>query len=131
VISETFKLLRNSHEIVDGHILRDDLPERPAIVSGDPEQLKQVCWNIARNALTAMPAGGTLRVSLEEAGDNRLRITFADDGRGMTPEQVEHLFEPLRRAGQGWGSRSFIKLSATIMVQLTCAVAREKERLLR
>jgi two-component system sensor histidine kinase PilS (NtrC family) len=103
VISETFKLMRNSHEIVEGHVLRDDLPDRPAIVSGDPEQLKQVCWNIARNALTAMPAGGTFRVTLEEAGDNRLRITFADDGRGMTPEQVEHLFEPFTSTTGGTG----------------------------
>src|SRR5215471_5284370 len=103
VISETFKLLRNSAEIVDGHVLRDDLPERPAIVSGDSEQLKQVCWNIARNALTAMPKGGTLGVSLQDAGDNRLRITFADDGRGMTPEQVEHLFEPFTSTTGGTG----------------------------
>jgi len=103
VISETFKLLRNSHEIVDGHVLKEDLPDRPAIVSGDPEQLKQVCWNIARNALTAMPQGGTFRVSLQEAGDNRLRISFADGGRGMTPEQVEHLFEPFTSTTGGTG----------------------------
>jgi two-component system sensor histidine kinase PilS (NtrC family) len=103
VISETFKLLRNSNEIVDGHTLEEDLPDRPAIVSGDPEQLKQVCWNIARNALTAMPSGGRFSVSVQEAGDNRLRITFADDGRGMTPEQVEHLFEPFTSTTGGTG----------------------------
>jgi len=103
VISETFKLLRNSAEILDGHVLEEDLPDRPAFVSGDPEQLKQVCWNIARNALTAMPEGGTFRVSIQDAGDNRLRITFADDGRGMTPEQVEHLFEPFTSTTGGTG----------------------------
>src|SRR5947209_5406178 len=94
VISDTFKLLRNSDELVDGHSLEEDLPDRPAIISGDPEQLKQVCWNIARNALKAMPDGGTFRVSLQEGADNRLRLIFADDGCGMTPEQVEQLFEP-------------------------------------
>src|SRR5438552_11509243 len=63
VISDTFKLLRNSDELVDGHSLQEDLPDRPAIISGDPEQLKQVCWNIARNALKAMPHGGKFRAS--------------------------------------------------------------------
>jgi len=103
VISDTFKLLRNSDELADGHSLEEDLPDRPAIVSGDPEQLRQVCWNIARNALKAMPDGGRLRVSLQEADANRLRVTFADDGCGMTPEQVEHLFEPFTSTTGGTG----------------------------
>ena len=103
VIAETFKLLRNSDEILGGHQLEEDLPERPVIVSGDPEQLKQVCWNIARNALKAMPDGGTFRVSLEDAGDNRVRITFSDTGCGMSPEQVERLFEPFTSTTGGTG----------------------------
>ena len=103
LIADTFKLLRNSDEIIDGHVLEEDLPDRPAIVSGDPEQLKQVCWNIARNALKAMPDGGTFRVSLDQADDNRLRISFTDNGCGMTPEQVEHLFEPFTSTTGGTG----------------------------
>ncbi len=103
LIADTFKLLRNSDEIIDGHVLEEDLPDRPAIVSGDPEQLKQVFWNIARNALKAMPEGGTFRVSLEQADDNRLRISFTDNGCGMTPEQVEHLFEPFTSTTGGTG----------------------------
>ncbi|PYS24880.1 MAG: hypothetical protein DMF72_03745 [Acidobacteria bacterium] len=103
LISDTFKLLRNSSEIIDGHLLEEDLPKRPAIVSGDPEQLKQVCWNIARNALKAMPSGGTFRVSLQQADDNRLRVSFIDNGCGMAPEQVEHLFEPFTSTTGGTG----------------------------
>jgi two-component system sensor histidine kinase PilS (NtrC family) len=103
VISETFKLLRNSAELIDGHKLEEDLPARPTIVSGDPEQLKQVCWNIARNAMKAMPDGGTFRVSVQEADGSRLRITFTDDGVGMSPEQVEHLFEPFTSTTGGTG----------------------------
>lgn len=103
LVADTFKLLRNSDEIIDGHVLEEDLPDRPAIVSGDPEQLKQVCWNIARNALKAMPEGGAFRVSLHEVDGNRLRLTFADDGCGMTPEQVEHLFEPFTSTTGGTG----------------------------
>ena len=103
LVADTFKLLRNSDEIVDGHKLEEDLPARPAIVTGDPEQLKQVCWNIARNALKAMPAGGTFRVSLKEAEANRLRLSFIDNGCGMSREQVEHLFEPFTSTTGGTG----------------------------
>jgi len=103
LISDTFKLLRNSDEILDGHKLEDHLPDRPAIVSGDPEQLKQVCWNIARNALKAMPEGGKFSASLGEVDGHRLRLSFADDGCGMTPEQVERLFEPFTSTTGGTG----------------------------
>lgn len=103
LVADTFKLLRNSNEIVDGHRLEEDLPGRPAIVTGDPEQLKQVCWNIARNALKAMPDGGAFRVSLGEVDDNRLRLSFIDNGCGMAPEQVEHLFEPFTSTTGGTG----------------------------
>src|SRR5438105_14047227 len=88
VISDTFKLLRNSDELIDGHSLEEDLPDRPPIISGDPEQLKQVCWNIASNSLKAMSNGGTFRISLAEVDDNRLRLSFIDTCCGMSPEQV-------------------------------------------
>src|SRR5258708_5946139 len=94
LVADTFKLLRNSSELSSSHLLKEDLPDRPAIVSGDPEQLKQVCWNIARNALKSMPNGGTFSVSLNDVDGNRLRLSFTDTGCGMSPEQVERLFEP-------------------------------------
>jgi two-component system, NtrC family, sensor histidine kinase PilS len=93
-LTETFTLLRHSPEIRDGHVLEEDLPAEPVMVNADASQLKQVFWNLSRNALQAMPEGGTLRAELQQAAPGRLRITFKDSGRGMTPEQVEHLFEP-------------------------------------
>jgi two-component system sensor histidine kinase PilS (NtrC family) len=103
LVRETFKLLRNSPEITDGHTLKEDLPDEPLVVKGDAEQLKQVCWNIARNALNAMPDGGEFRVSAERTDAGRLHVTFADNGRGMTREQVERLFEPFTSTTGGTG----------------------------
>jgi two-component system sensor histidine kinase PilS (NtrC family) len=103
VVRDTFKLLRNSAETANGHTLTEHLPNRPAIVSGDPEQLKQVCWNIARNAFQAMPDGGTFSVALTEVDGNRLRLSFTDTGCGMNPEQVERLFEPFTSNTGGTG----------------------------
>jgi len=103
LVRETLKLMRNSAEISDRHILEEDLPSRPALVTGDPEQLKQVCWNVARNALQAMPEGGSFRVAVAEVDGNRIQLSFTDTGRGMTPEQVERLFEPFTSTTGGTG----------------------------
>jgi two-component system sensor histidine kinase PilS (NtrC family) len=103
LVADTFKLLRNSAELSERHKLKEDLPNRPAIVSGDPEQLKQVCWNIARNALKSMPDDGIFSVSLTEVDGNRLRLSFSDTGCGMSGEQVERLFEPFTSTTGGTG----------------------------
>jgi two-component system sensor histidine kinase PilS (NtrC family) len=103
LIREAFTLLRNSAELSDNHVLEDEVPEQPMIARGDPERLKQVCWNIARNALQAMPDGGTFRICLTRPEPDRLRISFIDNGRGMAPEQVERLFEPFSSTTGGTG----------------------------
>lgn len=100
-IREMFKLLRHSPDVRDGHILVDRSGSEPVIIAADASQLKQIFWNLARNAIQAMPEGGTLSVGLEEIPNNRVRITFEDTGRGMSPEQVEQLFEPFANSTTG------------------------------
>jgi two-component system, NtrC family, sensor histidine kinase PilS len=101
LLHETFTLLRNSPEIRDSHVLEEDLPQMPVVAYADAAQIRQVFWNLARNALQAMPEGGTLRAELQRKTTGRLRITFEDTGRGMSPEQVEHLFEPFSSTTAG------------------------------
>jgi two-component system sensor histidine kinase PilS (NtrC family) len=103
LLQDTFKLLSNSSEVRELHKLELDLPTKPVVVKGDPEQLRQVFWNIARNALAAMPRGGTLRASLERGDGERLRLSFEDTGCGMSAEQVERLFEPFSSTTGGTG----------------------------
>ena len=103
LLMQTFTLLRHSAEIGETHIIEEDVPGEPALLNADSEQLQQVFWNLARNALQAMPSGGTLRAKVEANSSSRLRITFSDTGRGMAPEQVEHLFEPFSSTTGGTG----------------------------
>ncbi|MDX6692724.1 MAG: two-component system, NtrC family, sensor histidine kinase PilS [Blastocatellia bacterium] len=103
LLHETFTLLRHSPEIRDGHTLEEDLPAEPLLAQADAAQLRQVFWNLARNALQAMDGGGSLRAELRRVSSARLRITFTDTGRGMTPEQVERLFEPFSSTTGGTG----------------------------
>jgi two-component system sensor histidine kinase PilS (NtrC family) len=100
-LRETFALLRHSPETLDGHTLEEDLPESPLVAPADAEGIKQVFWNLARNALRAMPDGGTLRAEMRATGAGKIRITFSDTGRGMSPAQVERLFEPFSSSTTG------------------------------
>jgi len=103
LLHQTFALMRHSPEINSNQSIVEELPDEPLFAEADEGQLKQVFWNLARNALQAMPQGGTLRTTLEKNSHNRLRISFADTGRGMSPDQVEHLFEPFSSTTGGTG----------------------------
>ncbi|MEQ1604647.1 MAG: ATP-binding protein [Pyrinomonadaceae bacterium] len=100
-ISETVMLLKHSPDVKDHHILTREIEDTPFVLSADAVQLKQIFWNLARNALQAMPDGGELKISLENIPNNRIRIVFADTGVGMSPEQVEQLFEPFSTSTSG------------------------------
>jgi two-component system sensor histidine kinase PilS (NtrC family) len=103
LLRETFTLLRHSPEVKQGQVLAVDLPHATLLAYVDAEQLRQVFWNLARNALQAMPEGGTLGAKLKRNGNGRLQITFIDTGCGMAAEQVEHLFEPFSSTTGGSG----------------------------
>ena len=103
LLRETYTLMRHSPELNERQFLEVDLPDDGIVVEVDSEQIKQVFWNLSRNALQAMPDGGNLRTEIRRNSDGRLRIAFTDIGRGMTPEQVEHLFEPFSSTTGGSG----------------------------
>ncbi|NNE99814.1 MAG: PAS domain S-box protein [Pyrinomonadaceae bacterium] len=100
-IRDTFTLLQHSPDVADNHMLEMVLPDEPFLLSADVSQLKQIFWNLSRNAIQAMDDGGTLNVELSLAGKNRAKIVFSDTGCGMSPKQVEQLFEPFSKSTTG------------------------------
>jgi two-component system sensor histidine kinase PilS (NtrC family) len=100
-VRDTLKLLRHSPDIKPEHNIEESLPPYPLIVSADTTQLKQIFWNLSRNAIQAMPEGGTLKISLSSIPNGRIRIVFEDSGVGMTQDQVERLFEPFSNSTSG------------------------------
>lgn len=100
-ISDTFTLLKHSPNVGENHELEIVLPDSPVLISADSTQLKQIFWNLARNAIQSMPDGGSLKVSLETIGTERIRILFEDTGCGMSGKQVEQLFEPFSESTTG------------------------------
>ncbi len=66
----------------------------------DGDKLKQVFWNLCENAVRAMKDGGTLTAVLDPLGED-WQVSFIDTGAGMSPQQVEKIFEPFQSNFEG------------------------------
>lgn len=78
------------------------------LIAGSPDRLQQLFLNLLNNSLDAMPQGGELTVLTQVAVDEprKVVVDFADDGSGMVPEILAHIFDPLyttKAPGKGTG----------------------------
>lgn len=74
--------------------------------------LAEALFQIARNAVEAMPGGGTIHATVRNEGD-RVVLSVADEGGGIPPDQIAHVFDPFySRGGKGAASKSGLGLSA-------------------
>ena len=104
-LAETLDLLANSPELHERHEIRREIAPPSFPIVGDADQIRQVFWNLARNAIAAMPKGGALvvRTTFDDAA---YHITFSDSGRGMSQSDLHRLFQPFRTnfpSGTGLG----------------------------
>lgn len=95
LISEDVSLLRNSGEVDDGHEIELSLDPASVYLVGDPDQISQIFWNLARNSLRAMKEGGKLRISGRLVNGD-YQLDFLDTGCGMTAEEKSRMFHPFR-----------------------------------
>jgi PAS domain S-box-containing protein len=68
------------------------------MVSGDPDRLQQVVWNLLSNAVKFTPVGGRVEVSLKLVGAQEAELVVADNGAGISPDFLPHVFEHFRQA---------------------------------
>ncbi|MEX0702980.1 MAG: ATP-binding protein [Planctomycetales bacterium] len=93
-----------AQDVIDRAIAKSEVPanvrlERVAeaagaIVLADPDQIERVLLNLIRNAVQAMPVGGTLAVR-STIRDGKLVAEVADTGPGLAPDEQARIFEPL------------------------------------
>jgi two-component system sensor histidine kinase HydH len=77
-----------------------------ALRSAGGQCVEQIVWNLALNALQALPPGGRMEIAAAAEGDDRLRLRVIDSGPGIAPANRERVFEPYfttRQAGTGLG----------------------------
>ncbi len=77
--------------------LRTVLDEPAGTVLVDPDRLQQVLWNLITNAVKFTPPGGSVAVELRRAAA-AAEVTVSDDGIGISPEFLPHVFERFRQA---------------------------------
>ena len=105
IIERTIRFIRN--QLVVSHIrMEKDIAESLPPVRGKRQDLQQAFVNILSNAIHAMPGGGIIRIRTDQGPDGYLRIDFSDTGMGITPEDLQHIFDPFyttKEPGQGTG----------------------------
>jgi two-component system sensor histidine kinase PilS (NtrC family) len=95
LLRENVELLRNSPEVHAHHSISLSLAPANHQLVGDPDQITQIFWNLARNALKAMPAGGSLEIEGVLA-ETCYAMRFRDTGKGMTEQERANLFHPFQ-----------------------------------
>src|SRR6185437_5645954 len=76
------------------------LDSRIGLVRGDPSRLQQVLWNLLSNAIKFTPKNGRIQVVLERV-NSHAEIRVEDNGIGIPPEFLPHVFDRFRQANQG------------------------------
>jgi PAS domain S-box-containing protein len=75
-----------------------DMASDVGVMRADPDRLRQVVWNLLTNAVKFTPDdSGRVDVSLRRRG-RAVEIRVSDNGKGIDPEFLPHVFEPFRQA---------------------------------
>jgi two-component system, sporulation sensor kinase E len=93
-------ILKNAKISIDVDI-RDSMPS----VKADPNLIKQVFFNLIKNAMEAMEPGGKLKIG-SRSDDEFVFLAFADTGKGIQREDIPKVFEPYfstKQEGHGLG----------------------------
>jgi signal transduction histidine kinase len=106
VVTEVVALASASGRSISDVAVRYLGPEDSIQLIADAAQLRQLAWNLIRNAVQASAAGGEVRVVVEVDAATGVRLIVEDDGVGFDPSAIPQLFDPFfttRSYGSGIG----------------------------
>jgi PAS domain S-box-containing protein len=101
VVEDAVSALRHEAE-GKGVALRSVLEPLPGPMLGDAARVQQIALNLLGNAIKFTPAGGYVEVSLHSR-DSRAVLTVRDNGPGIEPELLPHLFDRFRQGAAAKG----------------------------
>jgi PAS domain S-box-containing protein len=99
VVGDAMEAVRHAAD-AKGVRLETVLDPRAAPISGDPDRLQQVIWNLVSNAVKFTRRGGRVQVRLERA-NSHVEVIVSDTGIGIAPDFLPHIFERFRQADSG------------------------------
>jgi len=117
-------VLRDIHAVVlsDRHDATVELhvPSDALMVHADPTRLEQIIWNLVNNALKFTPSNGHVQLIASQVG-NMARLDVKDDGAGIAPENLDHVFDLFGQAEKQHVShnREGLGIGLSLVRQLT------------
>ena len=93
--------------------LSSAIEERDSVVEADPSRMQQVIGNILSNAIKFTPSGKQVQLEVKRDDNRHLRVSVTDQGEGIEPNFLPHVFERLRQA-EGGNKRSGLGLGLAI-----------------
>jgi len=112
LFKDTLFFMKNAQE--HNNIRITESLDGELFIYGDQEQLRQICWNIGRNAMEAMPDGGEFKVS-SKVNSKTVELRFSDTGTGISKDELEKIFYPFyttKTKGAGLGLAISKKIAA-------------------
>ena len=91
VLNESIDTVRATAE-AKGIRLQSLVDPRAGPISGDPDRLQQVFWNLLNNAIKFTPKGGQVQVLLERV-NSHIEVSVIDTGEGIAPEFLPYVFD--------------------------------------
>ena len=93
-------------------------PEEPPTIISDRAQLQQVFLNIINNAFAAMDDGGRLEIGIQAVGEDAVSVCIADDGSGISDDDMAHIFDPFFTTKKGTGTGLGLSITYGIVQKL-------------
>jgi PAS domain S-box-containing protein len=103
VIEDTADVLLPAAE-AKGLDFRVSVDVENQVISGDPERLQQIVWNLISNAIKFTPNGGRVEVSLNRV-DPHLQVSVSDTGKGISAESLPHIFDRFQQVDESGARR--------------------------
>ena len=93
ILQETYELMTHPIKIANISFYKD-FSARSDLIYCSPNQIKQACIAILVNASEAVVENGEILIKTKNADEDTITIEISDNGLGIAPEDIPHIFEP-------------------------------------
>ncbi|KRE19815.1 ATP-binding protein [Bacillus sp. Root920] len=105
LLEQVITLLKTNAVLANIDLKQPFKKQDAGAILADANQMKQLFINLIKNAIEAMPEGGTIYISTEKVM-NEWKITIQDEGKGMSEEDIQKIYDPFfstKTEGTGLG----------------------------